>query len=280
MINIPIYEKYNGEKKIALLDNSTIAFMHQLDRSGYKPELLLQEYDVIFLPGWIAEEIQDSSYRIQYIQKLVQEGFPIRVINEEIYSDLMDGEEIYLYHIVKSSVSRLAVFLKYMRMYVEKEDPLDMEAYEEWIQKMYKNWPMQEKITESGRLKKKNAGEISLTILTEIFSWHYSDTEVLTVYTQDSDTFSFQKQAEEQLKKIFKEKMPISVTYRSNDSIMWQLYRDKQLSLEDIVELRKDERNVIYTLEKVDKTIALQTKRLDNAGFVKLIQNESVQIIF
>ena len=93
MLNILIYDKYNGEKKIAMLDNSTIVFMHQLDNKGYKPENLLRGYDVIFLSRWIVEELQDSTFRVQYIEKLVQEGFPIRIIDEIFYSDLMDGEE-------------------------------------------------------------------------------------------------------------------------------------------------------------------------------------------
>ena len=42
MLNIPVYNKYNGEKKIALLDNSTIAFMHQLKQKGCHPEYLLK----------------------------------------------------------------------------------------------------------------------------------------------------------------------------------------------------------------------------------------------
>lgn len=280
MLNIPIYDKYSGEKKIALIDNSTIAFMHQLDNKGYKPEILLQGYDVIFLPGWIVEELQDSVFRVQYIEKLVRAGIPIRMINESTYSDLMNGEEIYLYYIVKASVLKLAVFLKYMRLNVEKKDPLDMESYENWIQKMYENWPMQEEITEGGRIKKKNAGEISLTILSEIFSWHYGDTEVLTIYTQDSDSYIFQKQAEEQLKKIFKNKVPVSVTYRSNDSIICQLYRNKYLTIEEVADLRKDTRNVTYILERADKTVALETRQLDNEEFIKLIQEDSIQIIF
>lgn len=280
MLKIPVYDKYNGEKKIALLDNSTIAFMHQLDNKGYKPETLLQGYDVIFLPGWVVEELQDSAFRVRYIEKLVQAGLPIQVISESAYSDLMDGEEIYLYQIVRAAVSSLGIFLKYLRQNVDKDDPLDMDPYEEWIQNMYENWPMQETVAESGRVKKKNAGEISLTILSEIFSWHYFDTEVLTVYTQDADSYVFQKQAEEQLKKIFKNKMPISVTYRSNDSIMHQLYRNKQLSIEEVSELRKDARTVTYTLERADKTIALEIRQLDNEEFIKLIQNDSMQIIF
>lgn len=58
------------------------------------------------------------------------------------------------------------------------------------------------------------------------------------------------------------------------------MYRDKQLAIEEIGDIRKDARNVIYTLMREDNTVALVTKVLDNEEFVKLIQNKSVQIIF
>lgn len=280
MLNIPVYDKYNGEKKIALLDNSTIAFMQQLENKGCHPEYLLQGYDVIFLPAWVAEEVQDSEYRERYVEALCQRGIPIRLVKEEFYGDLMDGEEIYLYHIVKESVSRLGAFVKYMRLHIEKKDPLDMESYEEWIQDMYVNWPMNGQVTNAGRTKKKNAGEISLTILAEIFSWHYADTDILTVYTQDTDAYAFQKSAEEKLKKVFTDRLPVSVTYRSNDSILCQLYRDGQLALEKIGELRKDVRTVTYTVMREDKTVAVETRVVENEEFVSLIQNEAVQIVF
>lgn len=192
----------------------------------------------------------------------------------------MDGKELSLYYIVKASVSKLAAFIKYMRLNVEKKNPLDMVAYEEWMKEMYANWPMSESVTTNGRVKKKNAGEISLTILSEIFSWYYPNIEILTVYTQDTDSYAFQRHAEEQLKKLLKNKTPISVTYRSNDSILCQLYRRHQLDIQDINDIRKDERNMIYTLERADKTIALETKKVNNEEFIKLIQDDSVQIIF
>lgn len=280
MRNIPVYDKYNGEKRIALLDNSTIAFMHELHNKGINSENLLQDYDCIFLPDWVAEEVRDSEFRVKYIEQLVCMGIPIFIIKENTYSELMDGQELYLYHIVKAAVSKLGIFLKYMRQNVEKDDPLDMEPYEEWIQKMYVNWPLLGEHTSNRRIKKKNAGEISLTILTEIFSWHYPDIEVLTVYTQDTVSYAFQKHAEDKLKKIFKNESPVSVTYRSNDAILCQLYRNAQLSLKEIEDIRKDTRTVTYTLERADKTIVLETKKLDNEAFIKLIQNDSAQIIF
>lgn len=34
MHNIPTYQQYNGETKIALIDNSTIAFLEKMERCG------------------------------------------------------------------------------------------------------------------------------------------------------------------------------------------------------------------------------------------------------
>lgn len=121
-----------------------------------------------------------------------------------------------------------------------------------------------------------------MTILAEIFSWYYPNTEVLTIFTQDADTYVFQKHAEEQLrkKKNLKNVIPINVTYRSNDSLLCQMYRDRRLAVEEMENIRKDFRYMTYTLTRKDKTVALETKRIDNEEFVKLIQDESVQIIF
>lgn len=140
MLNIHHFINYNNEKKIALLDNSAVEFMRQLDSKGYNPDTLLQEYDVIFLPGWTVEEIQDSESRVQYIERLVDAGIPIQIIKEVQYSILMDNKEIFLYDIVRAAVSKLGDFKRYLRRNVDKEDPLDMEPYEVWIKKMYENW--------------------------------------------------------------------------------------------------------------------------------------------
>lgn len=282
MLNIPYYNKRSGEKRIALLDNSAVSFMMQLRNKGYQPDSLLQEYDVIFLPEWVVEEIQDSEARVQYIERLVETGSPIRIIKENIYGDLMNHEEIFLCEIVKAVVSRLGELKRYLRMNVEKEDPLDMESYEDWISSMYADWPLAGGVTASGRIKKKNAGEISLVILAEIFSWHYPETELLTIYTQDADTYAFQMCAEEQLKKkdYLKNIFPVGITYRSNDAMLCQMYRNGQMTIDEIKDIRKDARNLIYTLMRADGTVKLANRGLDNEKFVRLLQNESAQIIF
>ena len=70
-----------------------------------------------------------------------------------------------------------------------------MSAYSDWIAEMYEKWLMSETVTGSGRIKKKNAGEISLTILAEVFSWYYPETEAITVFIQDRDSYVYQSNA-------------------------------------------------------------------------------------
>jgi hypothetical protein len=280
MINLPIYTQYHGETKIALIDNSAIAFMEQVERYGCSAKELLREYDVIFIPNWVIEEINDSEYRRGYIDHLVSEGFQIYAIAEESYAELADGEEGNLYKIVFAAVSSLGELKSYMHKQVRKEDPLDMDAYSDWISEMYENWPISGGTTETGRVKKKNAGEISLTILAEVLSWYYPTTEMITVYTQDRDSYNYQLYAHKLLKKNFKEKSPIEVSYKSNDCLLYQMYRNSMIGLEQIEEVRKDVRTVVFTQQRPDQSVVLTAERLDNSRFVELIQDQSVQIIF
>lgn len=58
-------------------------------------------------------------------------------------------------------------------------DVLDMDAYKDWMNKLYDEWPISSQMLPSGRIKKKNAGEVSITILAEVVSWYYPETETL-----------------------------------------------------------------------------------------------------
>ena len=204
MLNIPEYRNYSGETKIALMDNSTVAFLEQVERAGISAKELLIGYEVILIPNWISEEICDSIYRKNFIESLVAEGLPIYFIAEENYTDLANGEEGNLYKIVFAAVSTLAAMRSYLHRHVEKSDPLDMEEYAIWLSNMYQNWPLSIITTKSGREKKKNAGEISLTILAEVFSWYYPNIESITMYTQDRDSYDYQTNARNYLRDAFK----------------------------------------------------------------------------
>lgn len=257
MYNIPQYTQYQGETKIALLDNSTISFMEQIEHQGIPAKELMRDYDMILIPNWVLEEVKDSEYRSRYLEQLNAEGFPIYKIAEESYADLAAAEEGNLYKIVLASVSFLGILKSYLRRNVEKEDILDMDEYADWISKMYKKWPMTKTDVETGRTKKKNAGE-----------------------TQDRDSYVYQGHAHKLLKEEFQNKSPIEISYKSNDFILYQIYRSSIIDLEKVKEIRKDERTVMYTQKRPDQSVVLVSRRLDNDEFIELLGDESVQIIF
>lgn len=157
---------------------------------------------------------------------------------------------------------------------------MDMSAYSEWISEMYRNWPLSATNTENGRDKKKNAGEISLTILAEVFSWYYPDTEIITVYTQDRDSYDYQIAAHRKLKELFRNRSSVDVSYKSNDVLLCQMYRNGRITREKINEVRKDERVVTYTKKRSDQSVVLASRKLNNRQFIDLLEDESVQIIF
>lgn len=280
MNNVPVYTQYNDETKIALLDNSSIAFLEKMERYGRCTKVFLREYDVILLPKWVMEEVDDSRYRRRYIQGLHEEGIPIYIIQEENYADLANGEEGNLYKIVYAAVSSLGILKSYMRRYVEKEDILDMEEYLEWIKKLYQDWPLSEAVAEKGRIRKKNAGEISLVILAEIISWYFPEIEFITIYTQDRDTYAFQQNAHELLKEVFQDRKPAGISFKSNDVLIYQMYSELGISLEEVKEIRKDVRSIIFTKQYLDGSTVLDRQKYDNDRFIELMQDKSVRIIF
>lgn len=280
MINITAIHKIENKKYIALLDTSSISFMQGLKEKGIELNTILKDYDLILIPEWVLAEINDAEGRAEYVQELINAGYPIYSIAEETYSALANYEEGNLYQIVLASTYQIARLKSYLHRFVEKAELLDMDAYKDWINKLYEEWPIAGSALISGRTKKKNAGEISITILAEVVSWYYPKTEALTIYSQDSDTYELQRKAEAILRDIFTSKTPIPVSYKSNDAILCQLFREKKISIENVGDYRKDIRKITYSKEQGDHSIILVTEVVDNDAFSNLIQDYSVHIIF
>ena len=146
--------------------------------------------------------------------------------------------------------------------------------------KGYDEWPISEEMLSTGRIKKKNAGEVSITILSEIISWYYPETKTLTIYSQDGDTYDFQRKAEADLRKIFAMRMPVPVSYKSNDAILCQLVREGKISINNLDDYRKDVRKITYSKEQDDHATILVTELVDNKLFAQLVSDKTVHIIF
>lgn len=270
----------DNKKHIALLDTSSISFMQGLDEKGIPSEDILKDYDLILIPEWVLVEVNDAEGRANYLQKLIELGYPIHSIAEEDYPNLANNEEGNLYQIVLASAYQIGRIKSYLRRFVEKADILDMDAYKNWINKLYDEWPVQGQMLSSGRIKKKNAGEISITILAEVVSWYYPETEALTIYSQDRDTYEFQRKAETSLREVFTSRMPVPVSYKSNDAILCQLFRDGKISIENLGDYRKDIRKITYSKVQDDHSVILVTEVVDNDLFIDLVHDTSVHIIF
>ncbi len=85
MIKLPVYEVYHGETSIAVLDNSAIDFLEKIEKvaSDYT-EILFKEYDVIFIPEWVLNEVADSEFRSRFVEALA-EKLPVYKIKETSY---------------------------------------------------------------------------------------------------------------------------------------------------------------------------------------------------
>lgn len=280
MIKLPVYEVYHGETSIAVLDNSAIDFLEKIEKVASDcTEILFKEYDVIFIPEWVLNEVADSEFRSRFVETLA-EKLPVYKIKETSYSSIMMEKELALYDIVNASVANISVILSYLRKNVAKEDPMDMDLYEDWIEDMYNNWPLQGEILSNGRIRKKNAGEISIVILAEIFSWYYPETKILTIYSQDADTKIFQNKAEEKLSKLLRGMVPVSVGFKSNDFILSQLFRENMISENVVKVLRKTSRTVTYTKKRPDESVVLEKRVLGANEFIEVINDDTVEIVF
>ncbi|MDD7049657.1 MAG: hypothetical protein PUI41_01855 [Lachnospiraceae bacterium] len=280
MIEITKITEIGDKRHIALLDTSSISFMQELSIKGLQPEVILNDYDLLLIPEWVLTEINDAPGRADYVQKLIDQEFPIFCIEEGTYTDLTNNEEGNLYQIVRASTNQLGRIKSYLRQYVEKADPLDMDAYKDWIKKLYEEWPISREMLSNGRIRKKNAGEVSITILAEIVSWYYSETKALTIYSQDGDTYEFQRKAEAALRDVFATRTPVPVSYKSNDAILCQLVRDGKININNISDYRKDVRRITYSKEQDDHSIILVTELVDNELFAQLVLDKTVHIIF
>lgn len=97
---------------------------------------------------------------------------------------------------------------------------------------------------------------------------------------EGKDLYKFYLEAEARIRKQFASKIPAPVSYKSNDCILCQLFREGEIKKDDIRECRKDERKITYSKEQSDHSTVLVTEILDNDKFIDLIKNESVHIIF
>ena len=89
-MQIPEYQRYNNERDIALLDNSSISFLYELNSNGISVSPILSGFDLILIPVWVWKEVEDSALSVSFILSLKDSGYPIFIIDESRYTNLLE----------------------------------------------------------------------------------------------------------------------------------------------------------------------------------------------
>lgn len=153
---------------------------------------------------------------------------------------------------------------------------------------LYDNWPMPGK--EIGpltnrRMQKKNAGEISISTLARILSYYFPNLESVTLLTFDTDCYNCICYAEDLFNKDenFKDKDYASITFKSNDFILYELVKNNHYTIDNIKEIINNVRApriLKYSRKKEDNSYEDKRINVDNSRLLEMICDEDLHIIF
>lgn len=276
--------------KVCILDNNMIEVLTRIS-STITQDHIFGQYDIILIPRWVYEEIQDSEVRVRYINELRDTyNLNVYVIEEKDYSELVDFKEADLFYIFIHSchlVTNLISFIN--RNIINTRAPVnkiieELPPYEEWMDKLY-NEGFESKVLTNHRIQKKNAGEISICVLADILSIYYEKLENITIFSFDGDTYNFVLRSKERILKDarFTDCLIKPITYKSNDVLIYEWLRQgliNETDLESIVNRIRQSRKVKYTKLAPDHSIEEHDQMIDNHSFCQLILQGNLHIIF
>lgn len=270
--------------KVCILDNNSIEFLTWIHKR-ISPKKIFSQYDIILIPRWVWIEVCDSDNRKGYINDL-EHYFKVQIIDEVDYLTLMDFKEAELYYLFLYccyNVSRLVSFIK--RNILKNRPVEDLDPFEEWLKVFYEEGLDQKKLS-NGRIQRKNAGEISIAVLSYILSYYYSgNIDIITIFSSDRDTYEFVSKAKEMLywDERFKERSNTSITFKSNDFLIYEWaglgYIDEQ-SIDTFVDSYRQTRRIKFTRKKQDNSIEEQDKLVDNTVFSEMLKDDAIHLIF
>jgi hypothetical protein len=176
--------------KVCILDNNSIEFL-TWTQGSISPEKIFSQYDIIFIPGWVLVEVCDSENRKNYINDLKHYS-KVQIIDEVDYLMLVDYKEAELYYLFLYCCYNVGRLVSFIKKNILKNRPVeDLDPYEEWLNIFYKEGLDQRKLS-NGRIQRKNAGEISISVLSYILSYYYNrNIDTITIFSSDRDAYEF-----------------------------------------------------------------------------------------
>ncbi|WP_434643299.1 hypothetical protein PQ692_02895 [Thermoanaerobacterium thermosaccharolyticum] len=270
--------------KVCILDNNSVEFLTWV-RKSVSPEKIFNQYDMILIPQWVWTEVCDSENRKSYINDLKHYS-KVQIIDEVDYLTLVDYKEAELYYLFLYccyNVSRLVSFIK--KNILKNRRVEDLDPYEEWLNIFYEEGLDQRKLS-NGRIQRKNAGEISISVLSYILSYYYNgNIDIITIFSSDRDTYEFISKAKEMLYKDerFKYRINTSITFKSNDFLIYEWtrlgYIDEH-NIDTFVQNYRQTRRIKFTRKKQDNSIDEQDRLIENTAFLEMLKDSTIHLIF
>ncbi len=282
IIDLRQYLLLGKSLKVCVLDNNSIEL---LTRVKISPEKIFNQYDIILIPGWVWVEVSESDNRINYINSL-KEYSNVQIINEFEYLILVDYKEALLYYLFRNCCENVSRLISFLKRDILKNRPIeDLEPYEEWLNIFY-NEGLVYKGPIDKKIKRSNAGEISISVLSYIFSYFYSKhINTITIFSNDRDAYEYVTKAKEGLNKneFFKDKRHIPITFKSNDFLIidWVScgYIDKE-NIDKFVQENRQARRMKFTRKKPDNSIEEQDCVIGNSTFLGMLKDITIHVIF
>ena len=270
--------------KVCILDNNSVEFLTWVHGS-VSPEKIFSQYDIIFIPQWVWVEVCDSDNRKSYINDLKHYS-KVQIIDEVDYLILVDYKEVELYYLFLYCCYNVSRLISFIKKNILKNRPVeDLDPYEEWLNIFYEEGLDQRKLS-NGRIQRKNAGEISISVLSYILSYYYSESiDNITIFSSDRDTYEFISKAKEMLygDERFKNRNNTSITFKSNDFLIYEWTRLGYINENNIdvfVDSYRQTRRIKFTRKKQDNSIEEQDKLIDNAAFLEMLKDSTIHLIF
>lgn len=270
--------------KVCILDNNSVDFLTRVHAS-ISPEQIFSQYDMIFVPQWVWVEVCDSESRKDYIKDLGHR-YIVQILDEVDYSILVNYKEAELYYLFYYCCYNVSRLVSFIRKNVLKNRPVeDLEPYGVWLKKIYEEGLENKKLS-NGRIRRKNAGEILISVLCYILSYYYSENiDTITIFSNDRDSYEFVNKARELFYKDvqFKNRRNTSITFKSNDFLIYEWIRHEYINEDNIgafVENNRQMRRIKFTRKKQDNSIEEQDEVIENAIFLGMLKDSTIHIIF
>ena len=279
-------EKLNTGKdlKIAIIDNNIMGFLVNLNQeTAILP--LFDIYDIILIPKWVEEEINDGQTRIDCLNHIATTN-DVYIIDEKEYEELSGYKDIELMLLFQASTYLMGDIKSKIRKYISQNEE------SKFIDELYNNILKNEEteLEPGKRVKRKNAGEISICVLSYLLGYYYDGIENITIFTFDKDCYDYIKNTKEILYdkdeivgfiNRLKNKDCKTITFKSNDLIYNELYNsNKERAIEIITKIRKNPRYVKYTQKKTDGSIEENRKLMNTDEFIEFIKFGEKHLIF